>query len=140
MPCAGKKRRPISPAVTTVVAKCNKRGDTLSGYSGTMKRLAKIVGIVGGLVAIVWAMRDRFISVAISREPQPPAFRAPPVETDLEVETIDGIGPVFAKRLSAAGIGTVSRLAAASPDTVAEAAGVSAARARSWIDQAAGQG
>ena len=104
-----------------------------------MKRLAKILGVLGGLVAIVWAMRDRFISVAISREPEPPAFRSPPPDTDPAVDTIDGIGPVFAKRLTAAGIPTVARLAEASPDTVAEAAGVSAARARSWIDQASGR-
>lgn len=102
-----------------------------------MKRLAKVVGILGALAAVVWAMRDRFISVAISREPEPPAFRATP---GVPVEAIDGIGPVFAKRLTAAGIGTVARLAAASSDAVAEAAGVSSARARSWIDQAAGRG
>ena len=104
-----------------------------------MKRLAKILGVLGGLAAIVWAMRDRFISVAISREPQPPAFRVPSAQTEMAVDTIDGIGPVFAKRLTAAGIGTVARLADASPDAVAEAAGVSAARARAWIDQASGQ-
>lgn len=102
-----------------------------------MKRLAKIIGIIGGLAAVVWAMRDRFISVAISREPEPPAFRVTP---SVPVESIDGIGPVFAKRLTAAGIDSVARLAAASPDAVAEAAGVSSARARSWIDQASDQG
>lgn len=104
-----------------------------------MKRLAKILGIIGGLAAIVWAMRDRFISVAISREPEPPSFRVPDHSSNQPVERIDGIGPVFAKRLGAAGIDTVSRLAGASPDTVAEAAGVSAARARAWIEQAAAQ-
>lgn len=101
-----------------------------------MKRLAKVLGVLGGIAAVIWAMRDRFISVAISREPQPPSFRVPPAEEDPAVDTIDGIGPVFAKRLADAGIGTVSRLAQASPDSVAEAAGVSSARARSWIDQA----
>ncbi len=103
-----------------------------------MKRLAKVVGILGALAAVVWAMRDRFISVAISREPEPPAFRA--TTPGVPVEAIDGIGPVFAKRLTAAGIDTVARLAAASSDAVAEAAGVSSARARSWIEQAAGRG
>lgn len=99
-----------------------------------MKRLAKIIGLVGGAVAVIWAVRDRFISVAISREPQPPAFRyEPPVA---KVETIDGIGPVFAQRLTGAGLGTVNSLAEANPDLVAEAAGVSAARARNWIDLA----
>jgi polyhydroxyalkanoate synthase len=100
-----------------------------------MKKVAKIVGIVGGAIAVVWAMRDRFISVATSREPQPPTFRAPPAEA-VPVDQIDGIGPVFAQRLAQAGLGDVSSLASASPDRVAEAAGVSAARARTWIDLA----
>jgi predicted flap endonuclease-1-like 5' DNA nuclease len=100
-----------------------------------MRRLAKIIGFVGGAVAVIWAMRDRFISVAISREPQPPAFRAEPPPS-LTVDSIDGIGPVFAERLSKSGLGTVTALAEASPDLVAEAAGVSAARARTWIDLA----
>lgn len=100
-----------------------------------MKRLAKFIGFVGGAVAVIWAMRDRFISVATSREPQPPAFRAePPPSAD--VETIDGIGPTYAERLTNAGIGTVDALAKATPDRVAEAASVSTTRARNWIDLA----
>ncbi|MFO7300057.1 MAG: helix-hairpin-helix domain-containing protein [Actinomycetes bacterium] len=104
-----------------------------------MKRLAKIFGAIAGIAAVIWAMRDRFISVAISREPQPPSFRVPAPAEEAPVDVIDGIGPVFARRLSEAGIPTVSRLAQASPDAVAEAAGVSAARARSWIEQASGR-
>ena len=89
------------------------------------------------VAAVVWAMRDRFISVATSREPQPPTFRAGP-GGGIPVDRIDGIGPVFAQRLTDAGLGDVTSLAAASPDRVAEAAGVSAARARNWIELAAG--
>lgn len=99
-----------------------------------MKRLAKIVGFLGGALAIIWAMRDRFISVATSREPEPPAFRA--ANPSPPVTAIDGIGPVFAQRLTDAGISDVDALANSSPDQVAEAASVSAARARSWIDLA----
>ena len=102
-----------------------------------MKRLAKIVGIVAGAAALVWAMRDRFISVATSREPEPPTFRtAAPSSPPADIDVIDGIGPVFAVRLKTAGIDNAAKLAAASPDRVAEAASVSAARARSWIEQA----
>jgi len=100
-----------------------------------MKRVAKIIGFVGGAIALVWAMRDRFVSVATSREPEPPAFRAEP-SLSPTVDTIDGIGPVFAQRLTEAGLGTVETLAEASPDRVAEAASVSAARARTWIELA----
>ncbi len=102
-----------------------------------MKRVAKVVGIVGGASAIIWAMRDRFISVAAPREPEPPVFRAAPDPTHSSaIETVDGIGPVLAGRLKDAGIDDVAKLAAASPDTIAEAAGVSGARARAWIEQA----
>ncbi len=100
-----------------------------------MKRLAKVIGFIGAVVAVVWAMRDRFISVATSREPDPPSFKVEPPASP-PVDTIDGIGPVFAQRLTGAGMGTVEALAAASPDRVAEAASVSGARARAWIDLA----
>lgn len=100
-----------------------------------MKRLVKVIGFIGGVVAVIWAMRDRFISVATSREPEPPSFKAEPTASP-PVETLDGIGPVFARRLTGAGMGTVAALAAASPDRVAEAASVSAARARTWIELA----
>ena len=102
-----------------------------------MKKIAKILGIAAGAAAVMWAMRDRFISVAVSREPDPPTFRAvKPKPPGAPVDSVDGIGPVFASRLSDAGVRTVDDLAAASPDRVAEAAGVSAARAKSWIEQA----
>jgi polyhydroxyalkanoate synthase len=101
-----------------------------------MKTLAKVVGVVGAAAALVWAMRDRFISVAASREPEPPVLRTAPIVTASGIDAIDGIGPVFASRLKLAGIDDVSKLASATPDTIAEAAGVSGARARTWIEQA----
>ena len=101
-----------------------------------IKRAAKFIGLVGGVAAVVWAMRDRFVSVATSREPEPPTFRTGSPQPETPVETVDGIGPVFAERLARAGKGTVQSLADASPDAIAEAAGVSVARARSWIEQA----
>ncbi len=102
-----------------------------------MRKLARVIGLVGAAVAVIWAMRDRFISVAVSREPEAPTFRASkPARPSTDIDAVDGIGSVFASRLQAAGLKTVSDLAAASPDTVAEAASVSAARARAWIEQA----
>ena len=101
-----------------------------------LKNLAKAIGLVGGAAAVLWAMRDRFVSVATSREPEPPTFRTPKADAGQAIDVIDGIGPVFATRLTDAGIEFVATLADASPDTVAEAAGVSGARARSWIERA----
>ena len=106
-----------------------------------MKRIAKIVGVVAGAVAVIWAMRDRFISVATSREPEPPSFRSATTNSSsAPVDSIEGIGPIFAQRLTNAGIADVETLATSSPDRVAEAASVSAARARSWIELASNQG
>ena len=100
-----------------------------------MNRVARVIGILGGAIVLVWAMRDRFISVAASREPQPPRFRE--VGQIQPVAIINGIGPVYEERLNRAGIRDVADLAKAGPDRVAEAAGVSANRARDWIAQAA---
>ncbi len=99
-----------------------------------MKRVARVLALVGAVAAVAWAMRDRFISVATSREPEPPRFRAvDPIEP---LAAIDGIGPVYQERLTQSGIADIETLAKASPDSVAEAAGVSANRARDWISQA----
>ena len=103
-----------------------------------MRRITRILGVIGGIGAIVWAMRDRFVSVAIPREPTPPTFRLPEpaVPSGSNLTEIDGIDPVFAQRLAAAGYRTIADLAAAQPSAVAEAAQVSEARARRWIEAA----
>ena len=101
-----------------------------------LKKMAKVIGLVGGAAAVLWAVRDRLVSVATSREPEPPTFRAPSAGASQSIEVIDGIGPVFATRLTEAGMEYIASLADASPDSVAEAASVSVARARSWIEQA----
>ncbi len=104
-------------------------------YPGLMKRLARVVGFVGGALAIIWAMRDRFISVAVSREPEPPAFRGD-FHDGKPLEAIQGVGPTYATRLRAAGIDDPQALSKESADKVAEAAGVSVTRARQWIEAA----
>lgn len=136
-----------------------------------MRRIARLFGILGGIGAVIWAMRDRFVKVAIPREPQPPAFKAPsrietpgaarttgettrgypetattsssapespaptgPGEPDLT--EVNGIGPVYAARLSEAGIDTIPALASSRPEKVAAAAEVPLSRAVGWIDAA----
>ena len=114
-----------------------------------MKRVARIIGFLGGVAAVVWAMRDRFVSIAAPREPETPSFRvvttpAPPTEPTAPTQTpeaedlteINGIGPVFARRLMEAGISTFDALADAEPERVAEIVGAPESRASDWIDQA----
>lgn len=115
----------------------------MTGTLAAVKRLARILGVLGGLAALVWAMRDRFVSVAISREPVPPAFREtpppmPPAPTtpSPDITTVSGIGPVYATRLEAAGISTTADLAASKAEQVAAAAEVPLSRAVGWIEAA----
>ena len=107
-----------------------------------MKRFARILGILGGIGAIIWAMRDRFISLTVPREPEPPSFRSPPeppvqvAEASPETEPpseettepddlteVNGIGPVYAQRLTEAGITTFTELAATSDSKLREVLG-----------------
>ncbi|MGH8927493.1 MAG: hypothetical protein ACRDWH_04020 [Acidimicrobiia bacterium] len=40
-----------------------------------MKRLLKVIAVIGGLAGLIWAMRERLISIPTAREPEPPVFR-----------------------------------------------------------------
>lgn len=116
--------------------------------SSTMSKLSKIarwIGIVGGVGAAVWAARDRFISLTLPREPEPPRFRSTPdsSESDSAVDRRDdlteiaGIGPVFAERLANRSIVSWKSLAEQAPAEVAEITGASESRAAGWIAEAA---
>lgn len=122
-----------------------------------LKKLARILSVVGGIGAMVWAMRDRFISISAPRELPPPAFRggatpsttttpssspgtapaAPAVSQPDDLTEIVGIGPVFAARLREGGIDGFSALARSDVGAVADLAGVPESRAMPWIEQAA---
>jgi len=40
-----------------------------------MKRLVRTIAVIGGVVGVIWAMRERLISIPAAREPEPPEFR-----------------------------------------------------------------
>lgn len=109
-----------------------------------MKKVARLIGIIGGVAAVVWAMRDRLVSIAAPREPEPPRFRVvpqpPPADADAgardDLTEISGIGPVFAERLVRHGIDSFARLADADASEVASAAQVPPGRVEDWIRQA----
>lgn len=110
-----------------------------------MKRIGRVVGFIGGAAAVVWAMRDRLISIAAPAEPQPPRFRVvkpdstptpDPTNVTDDLTKITGVGPVFAARLRAAGIDTFERVAEADDATLADVTGVAESRVEGWRRQA----
>ncbi len=103
----------------------------------TVNKIGKVLGFIGGALAILWAMRDRLVSIAAPQDPEPPRFRvvppasAPAAEDDLTA--INGIGPVFAGRLRDANFITFADIAAAEPARLAEVTGASETRVSEWI-------
>jgi hypothetical protein len=39
-----------------------------------LKKLVRVVVVIGGFLAVAWAMRDRLISIPAPREAEPPGF------------------------------------------------------------------
>lgn len=106
---------------------------------GRISKVARWVGLAGGIGAALWAVRDRFISLTLPSEPEPPVFRSPDEVKKVahdDLTLIAGIGPVFADRLGAEGINTFRALAERSSDQIAEITGASATRAAGWIAEA----
>jgi predicted flap endonuclease-1-like 5' DNA nuclease len=121
-----------------------------------MKRMVRLISFVAGVAALIWAMRDRFISLALPREPQPPAFRHPDDHPHVphrehqepkapqdsvaqpgdDLKLIKGIGPVFASKLANMGIASFVDLAAASAGVIASDLDTAESRATDWIEQA----
>lgn len=58
-------------------------------------------------------------------------------DDDRSVQSISGIGPAYADRLADAGVETVADLQSADPESLAEAADLSAKRIERWKDRAA---
>lgn len=102
-----------------------------------VNKVGKILGLVGGALAILWAMRDRLVSIAAPQDPEPPRFRvvppSAPVVADDDLTTISGIGPVFAGRLRDAGIHTFADVTKAGPERLAEVTGATATRTSEWV-------
>jgi hypothetical protein len=51
--------------------------DAPDSYPAGVKRLLRTIAVIGGVVGVVWAMRERLISIPAAREPEPPEFRLP---------------------------------------------------------------
>ena len=110
------------------------------------KRLLRLIGLLGVLLAILWLTREHLLPAPrVSKEP-PPHFRSsppppPPAETPApadpdDLTEIKGIGPVFASRLEAMGIVTFAGLASADVTATAESVDTSESNVNDWIAQA----
>jgi predicted flap endonuclease-1-like 5' DNA nuclease len=106
--------------------------------NNTAKNLIRVAGVVVGLGAAVWALRDRLLPAPEIHDEPPPRFREvapqPQVPANAaELTDIKGVGPVTADKLVAAGITSVTQLAGTDPTIVSDSVGVSAAVADKWI-------
>jgi predicted flap endonuclease-1-like 5' DNA nuclease len=101
-----------------------------------MKRLLKVTGFLAGLAGALWLMRDRLVSLALPREPEPPVFRVGSGESPDDLTEIKGIGDVFAGRLASIGLTTFRDLAESDAATVAEHLDTQSSRVEGWITQA----
>lgn len=106
-----------------------------------MARLMRGLLAIAGVIAVLWLVRDRFVTIGLPKNAEPVSFRVAPHDPaaappPAELTDVPGIGPVYAERLSDAGIDSAHDLAVADPAFVAAAAGVSEERAAGWIDAA----
>jgi predicted flap endonuclease-1-like 5' DNA nuclease len=106
------------------------------------KTFLRVAGVVVGLGAAAWALRDRLLPAPAIPEGPPPQFRTSPPATaePQDLTEVKGIGPVYAERLVAAGYDSFATLVAAGADAVGDAAGVSSETATKWVKSAADLG
>ncbi len=109
-----------------------------------LKQVLRIGGVVIGLGAAVWALRDKLLPAPEIPEGPPPRFRTGRTGGDAsespsadDLTEVKGIGPVYAERLATADVTSFAMLANADVAAVAGAAGVSESAAASWMEQAA---
>ncbi len=103
-----------------------------------LKQVLRIGGVIVGLGAAVWALRDKLLPAPEIPDGPPPRFRTGDTSTTTDdLTAVKGIGPVYAERLVEAGITSFAELVSADATAVSAAAGVSASTATSWMEQAA---
>jgi predicted flap endonuclease-1-like 5' DNA nuclease len=110
----------------------------LGSMNNTAKNLIRISGVIVGLGAAAWALRDRLLPSPEIHDEEPPKFRdtsqirpAPESLTDIK-----GIGPVTASKLSKAGVTTIAEIAEMRPEDLGSTVGASVSSAEKWIESA----
>ena len=112
-----------------------------------MKKFFKLLTLIAFGAGVTWLLRDQLVPGPTPPDPHPPAFRHPPEAPKAatgpadsgadDLTEVNGIGPVYAARLDAAGITTFRDLANADADRLAEDAGLPRDRLVDWIGKAA---
>lgn len=112
-----------------------------------MKKLFKLMTLIGFGAGLAWLLRDQLVPGPTAPNPHPPPFRhppeAPPAPTAPaesaadDLTKVNGIGPVYAARLDAAGITTFRDLAGADANRLAADSGLPRDRVADWIGKAA---
>ena len=110
-----------------------------------MKKLLQLIWWATVVAGIVWMLRDRLVPAPATEPDDPPHYRvAPPpaAEPDTEdavhddLEAVKGIGPVYAARLTEAGISSFAQLAEADAAATADAIEVGVDQVENWVAQA----
>lgn len=117
-----------------------------------MKKLLKLVSLAGFAAGVAWMLRDQLLPGPSQPTAQPPPFRnppapAPPAESAIaadapafqlsdDLTAINGIGPVYAKRLAGAGVKSFRDLASADAADLATRTDLPRERVADWIRKA----
>jgi predicted flap endonuclease-1-like 5' DNA nuclease len=109
----------------------------MGGMNKPLKQVLRIGGVIVGLGAAVWALRDKLLPAPEIPDGPPPRFRTGSTPSEDDLTAVKGIGPVYAERLVEAGFTSFAGLASADAAIVSDAAGVSDSTAASWMEQAA---
>lgn len=109
-----------------------------------MKRLLKLFAFLGGLGAIGWLIRNRFVGMTLNREPEipePAPEPAPQPASDSSPESdlarIPEIAPDAAELLHTAGVHRIAQLADADAAELATRTGLDETVVASWKESAA---
>jgi predicted flap endonuclease-1-like 5' DNA nuclease len=103
-----------------------------------VKNLLRVAGVLAGLGAAAWALRDQMLPPPEIHDEPPPMFRTGGGADDLT--QIKGVGPVYRERLAEAGIHSFSDLGDRMASEIAEIAGTSSAVAQGWVKSAQAMG
>lgn len=119
-----------------------------------MKKLFKLVSLAALVAGVTWILRDQLLPGPQQPTAHPPPFRNPPPPSEAQEEAasttpseegfklqddltaVNGIGPVYAKKLSAAGIKSFGDLANADPKDLANRTDLAQDRVADWIRKA----